>query len=496
MTMLSTANSRGNLVPAPIEQDFETSECVKFLYCIRKSLKIFYLEKIFIGELFDPNQKIIMQKILERIIEPVLRFLKEEAEKLAVNMKLITSKLTSKYVISMFSVLENMVRMKPEFIKVFEELYPSNSVTSRNINRAIEYFLDVFIVIERAVRFFNFIKRLVEASFFEWINYKFEFFFHICKNFFKCATTLKDIIEEIKNDPPIVQPNGNIHPITTDVITFVKNLLPFDQIAGLISNVVGGENKQQLLPCEVEISLRREVSGSSRFNQVAYSASQTDSETHNYRIALSEYFFKLFRWLNLNLRTKSENYENPNLKWIFLLNNAYKISKLFSDASSQSSLQRKQQKTSSKCQSLDELFQVTGKRDLKLFYDNEILNFKREYSKCWSKLLSYIRDLNEANPFTEAKMKDKERQLLKDRFSGFNKEFEEIYESQKKFYIPSEQAELAEILRQDNIIYIISQYKRFYETYAKINFATNREKYVKYTPDELTAMMRGFFSAN
>jgi len=216
---------------------------------------------------------------------------------------------------------------------------------------------------------------------------------------------------------------------------------------------------------------------------------------HNYRIALSEYFFKLFRWLNLNLRTKSENYENPNLKWIFLLNNSYKISKLFSDANSQSSIQRKQQRLTGKCESLDELFLVTGKRDLKLFYDNEILNFKREYSKCWSKLLSYIRDLNESNPFNEAKMKDKERQLLKDRFSGFNKEFEEIYETQKKFYIPSEQAELAEILRQDNIIYIISQYKRFYSTYSKMNFASNREKYVKYTPEELTVMMREFFSA-
>ncbi len=310
----------------------------------------------------------------------------------------------------------------------------------------------------------------------------------------KCATTLRDIIEEIKNDPPSVQPNGNIHPITTDVITFVKNLLPFDQIAGLISNVVGGENKQQLLPCEVEISLRRELSNGARFTQVAYQTAAA-ADMHNYRIALSEYFFKLFRWLNLNLRTKSENYENPNLKWIFLLNNSYKISKLFSDTNSQSSMQRKQQRLTVKCESLDELFLVTGKRDLKLFYDNEILNFKREYSKCWSKLLSCIRDLNESNPFNEAKMKDKERQLLKDRFSGFNKEFEEIYETQKKFYIPSEQAELAEILRQDNIIYIVSQYKRFYSTFSKMNFATNREKYVKYTPEELTVMMREFFSA-
>ena len=151
MINLSTANNRGSIAPVAIEQDFETSDCMKFLFCVRKSLKIFHLENIFVGELFDANQKIIMQKILERIFDPILRFLKEEAEKLTANMKLITSKLTSKYVIAMFSLLEDMVRMKPHFIGAFEDLYPASTVTNRNINSSIEHFLEIFIVIERAV---------------------------------------------------------------------------------------------------------------------------------------------------------------------------------------------------------------------------------------------------------------------------------------------------------------------------------------------------------
>lgn len=246
------------------------------------------------------------------------------------------------------------------------------------------------------------------------------------------------------------------------------------------------------MPSEIEKNLRHEALKTSNqpFTQLAYKF-HSEAEIQTYRIALTEYFYKLFRWLNLSLKNKAENYENQNLKWIFLLNNSYKISKLFSDASQAT----RRKKTTGKCETLDELFLQTGKRDLKLLYDSDILNFKREYSKCWSRLLSFIRDLNEKNPFTEGKLKDKERQLLKDRFSGFNKEFEEIYESQKKFYIPSEQSELAEILRQDNTIYIISQYKRFYETYSRIQFATNREKYVKYTPEDLTERIREFFSA-
>ena len=78
---------------------------------------------------------------------------------------------------------------------------------------------------------------------------------------------------------------------------------------------------------------------------------------------------------------------------------------------------------------------------------------------------------------------------------GFNKEFEDIYETQIRYYIPSEQSELADMMRQDNILYVNSQYKKFYETYSNLNFATNKDKYVKYSPELLAARMREFFNA-
>jgi len=180
----------------------------------------------------------------------------------------------------------------------------------------------------------------------------------------------------------------------------------------------------------------------------------------------------------MNLTKKAENYEDQTLKWIFLLNNIYKLSKLFNDNNTS-----KQQNESNL--TINGLFLLAGKRDLKNFYQDEIRNYKREYSACWSKLLSYIVDLNQRNPFNDQKLKDKERQLLKDRFSGFNKEFEDIYETQKMYYIPAEQFELAKELIVDNDFYISSQYKQFFESFARMNFATNKEKYVKYTPEDL-----------
>ena len=295
-----------------------------------------------------------------------------------------------------------------------------------------------------------------------------------------------------------MQPNGNIHPITTETITFIENLLPFDLIAGIIANVVVGENQSQVLPSENEIKLRKESSAQDAkiFSKIAYR--ETAEEKLAFRTALAEYFYKLFRWLNLNLKNKAEIYEtkyvDPNLKWIFLLNNSFKIAKLFSDAKNPTL--RQNVAIEGKCKNLNELFAMSNsERDLKTFYEKEILSYKREYSKCWSRLLDYISDLNASNPFTDSKLRDKDRQLLKDRFSGFNKEFEDIYETQKKYYIPAEQAELAKMLREDNTIYICGQYKRFYDTYGSIGFATNKNKYVKYEPDVLAARIREFFTA-
>jgi hypothetical protein len=78
---------------------------------------------------------------------------------------------------------------------------------------------------------------------------------------------------------------------------------------------------------------------------------------------------------------------------------------------------------------------------------------------------------------------------------GFNKEFEDIYEAQKSYYIPNEQKDLAQMLREDNSLYIVGQYKKFYDVYSRLNFATNKDKYVKYSPELLGARIREFFTA-
>ena len=101
--------------------DFETTDCIKFVQCAQKALSMFTIENKFIFKLIqnngNDNSKIIASKLLDRIFDPVLRSLNGDVEKLAANVKQVTNKCTSKFIIAMFSVLNDLVDMKVPFLK-------------------------------------------------------------------------------------------------------------------------------------------------------------------------------------------------------------------------------------------------------------------------------------------------------------------------------------------------------------------------------------------
>ncbi|CAF0945163.1 unnamed protein product, partial [Brachionus calyciflorus] len=433
-----------------IDEEHEINECLKFNEIVLKTLSMFQLEVKFIYKLLE-SDNFIATRVLERIFDPVLRLLHVETERLSSNVKHIQKKTTSKYIVSLLSILSEMVKTKPQFLKIFQESTFKSTKTMRHLDKSTQLYLEIFVNIEKA-----------------------------------CVEYLRDVADSTKNDSEAIHPNGNIHPITTETLSFINNLLPFDVIAGFISSVVVSENSSQEVPSEVEIKLRRKASedNAAVFNRIAYQV-EKNVEKKVYRISLAEYFYRLLKYLNLNLKKKAENYQDQNLKCIFLLNNTHKINKLLGQVDN---LNQMKQQEINEFKNLCELLAMANRLELKNYYETEILNHKREYSKCWSRLIPYIKDLIERNPFNSEKLKDKDRQLLKDRFSGFNKEFEDIYEAQKRYYIPVEQNELADEIRQDNVLYVGSQYQKFYNIYSKINFATNKDKYVKYTPEALNAM--------
>lgn len=63
------------------------------------------------------------------------------------------------------------------------------------------------------------------------------------------------------------------------------------------------------------------------FKRIAYEV-DSNQEKKIYREQLADYFYRLFLYLNYNLKKKADFYQDQNLKYIFLLNNTHKIKKI------------------------------------------------------------------------------------------------------------------------------------------------------------------------
>lgn len=61
------------------EEDFETTDCAKFIEMIQKTEKMFTIENNLLNRILE-DDRMMARKILERIYDPVLRFLHNEAE--------------------------------------------------------------------------------------------------------------------------------------------------------------------------------------------------------------------------------------------------------------------------------------------------------------------------------------------------------------------------------------------------------------------------------
>ncbi|KAF0720615.1 Aste57867_172 [Aphanomyces stellatus] len=83
--------------------------------------------------------------------------------------------------------------------------------------------------------------------------------------------------------------------------------------------------------------------------------------------------------------------------------------------------------------------------------------------------------------------------LLKDKFSKFNATLEEIHLNHKAFMVPD--GELRQKLLSAAVQRVVPVYTSFYDKYSKIHFSKkNMEKYVKYNPPNVDAMLREMFT--
>lgn len=270
------------------------------------------------------------------------------------------------------------------------------------------------------------------------------------------AKALEDFIENIKIDPEKASnmpKDGTVHELTNHTIIFLVQLKEYAETAGAM-----------LVKYAADPSMP-----------------STNKDVEKSKLKLADYITKVLSELGLNLTNKAETYSDPTMKQIFLLNNCNYIIK------------------SLKGSGLLDFIHLWNK-DVKAYYDEKITDHKKNYSQSWSRVLHYILEVHKPisvqraqNPDL-AKLKDKERQNIKDKFTGFNKELEEIYRIQKSYAIPD--PELRQSLKQENKNYILPMYQMFHDKYTRLNFTKNPDKYIKYSVDDVGRMIDKFFDAS
>ncbi|XP_062936525.1 exocyst complex component 7 isoform X9 [Cynocephalus volans] len=275
------------------------------------------------------------------------------------------------------------------------------------------------------------------------------------------AKALEDFADNIKNDPDKeynMPKDGTVHELTSNAILFLQQLLDFQETAGamLASQVLGDTYNIPLDPRETSSSA---TSYSSEFS----------------KRLLSTYICKVLGNLQLNLLSKSKVYEDPALSAIFLHNNYNYILK---------SLEK------SELIQLVAVTQKTAERSYREHIEQQI----QTYQRSWLKVTDYIAERNLPVFQPGVKLRDKERQMIKERFKGFNDGLEELCKIQKAWAIPD--TEQRDKIRQAQKNIVKETYGAFLHRYGSVPFTKNPEKYIKYRVEQVGDMIERLFDTS
>uniref|UniRef100_A0A673WSH3 Exocyst complex component 7 n=1 Tax=Salmo trutta TaxID=8032 RepID=A0A673WSH3_SALTR len=247
------------------------------------------------------------------------------------------------------------------------------------------------------------------------------------------AKALEEFADSIKNDPDKeynMPKDGTVHELTSNAILFLQQLLDFQETAGAML--------------------------------ASQETSSSASSSEFSRRLLSTYICKVLGNLQLNLLSKSKVYEDSALSAIFLHNNYNYILK---------SLEKSE---------LIQLVTVTQKKGI--------------WVRSHLDVTEHITDRNMPAFQPGTKLKDKERQVIKDKFKGFNDGLEELCKIQKVWAIPDK--EQRDAIRHAQRKVVSEAYRAFLQRYANISFTKNPEKYHKYRPEQVEEMIERLFDTS
>ncbi|XP_065317550.1 exocyst complex component 7-like isoform X1 [Gordionus sp. m RMFG-2023] len=321
--------------------------------------------------------------------------------------------------------------------------------------------------------------------------------------------------------------DGIVHEITSNTCLFLENISEFMDIIGnilikkdpityplssispprtLLSDSTSHSTRSSLSPSHRSNhnyqSYPRSGSftptGDENMSKVNSTFVQLNNVTADTKKAFSVYLSRILSTLGLNLRLKFEAYNEEALGSVFLINNfSYVLKFLRKNAH------------------LLQVVKISTPR-VEEYYEQQIQEFKRIYSQCWGKALYYMNEksgphINIPKAMTSVtspdvysskgsitantasfKLKDKDKQAIKDKFTGFNKEFEELANKHKKYFVAD--PKMRETLRLETKAFILPLYKEFRNKFMNVPFSKNPEKYIKYENERISEEIDQFFT--
>lgn len=173
-----------------------------------------------------------------------------------------------------------------------------------------------------------------------------------------------------------------------------------------------------------------------------------------------------------NLDEKARKEKNKTLSNVFLLNNYYFVVKSLDGANNQ-------------------LGSEVGSRAMqqcRSWVDEQ----RDTYRATIDTLTEYLNEDKYRDKIKETRsLGKKEKAVLKGRFSGFNKDFEDMFEMQTRLFVPDES--LRTELRRELRSKILPAYRAFLDKWGDSAFTKNPGKYVKFSAEALESMLNKFF---
>ncbi|KAI4343619.1 hypothetical protein L6164_010950 [Bauhinia variegata] len=255
-----------------------------------------------------------------------------------------------------------------------------------------------------------------------------------------------DIETRIRTDDPTKTSNtGDVHPMPRYVMNYLKLLVDYGEPADSLIQFSEDDLKR----------FENNYSGDS-----SYLGTMSP-------FGLSILF--VISKLECNLDEKSKLYEDPAMRYVFMMNNIYYIVQKVKES---------------------DLRKVLGDDWIRKRRGQIRQNATGYLRAAWTKALSCLKDEGIGGSTGNAS-----KMALKERFKNFNACFEEIYRNQTAWKVPD--AQLREELRISISEKVIPAYRSFVGRFrGQLESGRNAGKYIKYSPEDLENYLLDLFEGS